>query len=130
MEMSSTGRLRWIWWAAIFTGAVSFLIGLLWANSAQGPGLDLVWAVAGFGLSVIIYNMTFFVLCSIFVPDLSALVEDDTEVHGDNVVHVVRHAETGDGTLDFYIRAYAGARATSAVAIGAGIMIALALIFF
>ena len=128
--MNSIGRLRWIWWAAIFTGAASFLIGLLWANSSQGPGLDWIWGVAAFGLAAIIYNIAFFMLCSIFVPDLSALVKDDTEVHGDSVTHVVKYDELGDETIDFYIRAYANTRATSAVAIGMGIMIALAVIFF
>ena len=128
--MNSIGRLRWIWLAAILTGAVSFLIGLLWASSAQGPGLDWVWGVAAFGIGAIVYNIAFFILCSIFVPDLAALVKDDTEVHGDTATHVVKYAELGDETIDFYIRSYASARATSAVAVGMGIMIALAVIFF
>ena len=128
--MNSIGRLRWIWLAALLTGAVSFLIGLLWAGSSQGPGLNLVWGVAAFGLAAIIYNIAFFMLCSIFAADLSALVKDDTDVHGDTVTHVVQYTELGDEKFDFYIRAYASARATSAVAIGTGIMIALALIFF
>jgi hypothetical protein len=79
---------------------------------------------------VIVYNVTFFALCSMFLPGLSDLVEDDTEVKGDDVTHVVRHIETGDERADFYIRAYAGARAISATTIISGIMITAALWFF
>ena len=128
MEFSQ--RARRLWWLAIGTGVAGAGLGLLWVNSPQGPGFDWVWAVAAFGVGVIVYNVAFFALCSMFVPGLSALVEDDTEIKGDTVVHVVRHAETGDEANDFYIRAYAAARGMSATAIGAAVMIAVALWFF
>ena len=128
--MTSGGKLRWLWLAAILVGAVSFLIGLLWTNSSQGPGLNWIWGVAAFGLGAIVYNFTFFLLCTIFVPGLSGLVRDDTEVQGDTVTHVVHHTETVGLTAPFYLRSYATARATTAVAIVSGIMIAVALIFF
>jgi hypothetical protein len=122
--------LRRLWIAAIIIGAAGFLIGLLWANSSGGPGLDWIWGVAAFGFGAIVYNIAFFLLCSIYVPGMASLVEDDTEVEGDTVTHVVRHVEVGDETSDFYIRAYASARGTTAVAIISGIMIAVALYFF
>ena len=128
--MKFGGRARGLWLAGVGIGALGFLAGLLWANSSQGPGLDFIWGVAAFGFGVIVYNVAFFVLCSIFIPGLAAFVEDDTEVHGDDVTHVVRHVEVGDEAVDFYIRAYAGARAATAVAIVSGIMIAIALWFF
>jgi len=124
------GRLRRLWLVAILVGAVGFIIGLLWASSSQGPGLDWIWGIAAFGAAVILYNITFFLACSIFAQGIADFVHDDTEVHGDDVVHVVRHAETGDKAIDPYIRAYANARATSAVAIVSAIMIAIALAFF
>ena len=132
-KMIFDGRLRRLyrlWLTAIFVGAVGFFIGLLWANSSQGPGLDWIWGIAVFGAAVILYNITFFLACSIFAPGLGEFVQDDTEVHGDDVVHIVRHAETGNEAIDAYIRAYANARATSAVTIVSAIMIAIALIFF
>jgi len=128
--MDFGARARWLWWIAVAIGSLGFVAGLLWANSPQGPGLTFIWGVAAFGLGVIVYNVAFFVLCSIFIPGLAAFVEDDTQVHGDDVTHVVRHVEVGDEAVDFYIRAYASARATSAVAIVSGIMIAAALMFF
>lgn len=128
--MTSGGKLRWLWLAALLVGAVSFLACLLWASSSQGPGLNWIWGVAAFGLGAIVYNIAFFLLCTIFVPGLSGLVREDTEVHGDTVAHVVHHTETGDETLDFYIRSYSAARATTAIAIVSGILIAVALIFF
>ncbi len=124
------GSLKRIWLAALVCGALAFLAGLAWVNSTGGPGFDWIWVVAAFGLGAVIYNVAFFALCSIFVPGLSSLVEDDTEVQGDDVTHVVKHIETGDETVDFYIRAYAAARGTSAVAIVSGIMVAIALMFF
>ncbi len=123
-------RLRWLWLAAILIGAVCFLLGLLWTNSTNGPGLDWIWGIAAFGLGVIIYNIAFFVFCSIFAPGLAGLVEDKTEVRGDTVVHVVEHAEVGDESIDFYIRAYASARATTATSIVLGILVTIALMFF
>lgn len=128
--MEMTQRLRRLWWSAIVAGIVALGLGLLWLTSPGGPGIDWVWGIAAFGAAVIVYNLAFFALCSMFASGLSDLVEDDTEVKGDNVVHVVRHAETGDETIDFYIRAYATARGVSASAIGAGVLIGLALWFF
>lgn len=128
--MASTDRLRRLWIAALGVGAASFIAGLLWVNSPQGPGFDWIWVVAAFGAAALAYNLAFFALCSIYTPELANLVDDDTEVEGDTVTHVVRHAETGDKSLDPYIRAYAGARSVSAVAIISGILIAGALIFF
>jgi len=124
------GRLHRLWLFAVLVGCAGFIIGLLWANSSQGPGLDWIWAVAAFGAAAILYNITFFIGCSLFAPGLSEFVRDDTEVRGDDVTHVVSHAETGDKTIDGYIRAYANARATSAVAIVSVIVVAIALIFF
>ena len=129
-KVISSERLRRLWLGAVLVGAVCFIIGLLWASSSQGPGLDWIWAVAAFGVAAILYNITFFLACSVFAPELSKFVRDDTEVHGDDVTHVVSHAETGDKTIDGYIRAYANARATSAVAIVSVIIASIALIFF
>ena len=128
--MPSTVRLRWLWWGALVIGAASFIAGLMWANSAQGPGLDWIWGIAAFGAAAIAYNLAFFLLCSIFAPTLASFVKDDTEVHGDDVTHVVHYGESGDEALDPYIRAYASARGVSAVAIVSGVMIAIALTFF
>ena len=122
--------LHRLWLTSIAVAVVGFALALLWITSSRGPGFDWVWCIAAFGAAAIVYNLALFALCSIFVPNLSAMVEDDTEVHGDDVVHVVRHAETGDDALDPYIRAYATARGASAVAIVAGIVIAIALTFF
>ena len=124
------GRLRRLWLVAILVGAVGFIIGLIWANSSQGPGLDWIWGVAAFGAAVILYNITFFLGCSVLAPGLAKFVHDDIEVHGDDIVQVVRLAETGDKAIDAYIRAYATARATSAVAIVSAITIAIVLVFF
>ena len=128
--MEIVERVHRLWWAALAIGAAGMGLGLLWVMSSGGPGLDWVWAIAVFGAGVIVYNVAFFVLCSMFTPGLGDLVEDDTEVKGDTVTHVVRHAETGDEKTDFYIRAYAAARGVSVSAIGGGVMIALALWFF
>lgn len=125
-----SANLNRLWLAALVAGAVTFLCGLAWVNSSGGPGFDWIWAVAAFGLAAVAYNIAFFGLCSIFAPGLSSLVEDDTEVHGDDVTHVVKHMETGDETIDFYIRSYASARAITAVAIVSGIMASIALAFF
>jgi len=119
-----------LWIAALISGVVTFFAGLAWVNSSGGPGFDWIWTVAAFGLAAVVYNVAFFALCSMFVPELSTLVEDDTEVHGDDVTHVVKHMETGDEKVDFYIRAYANARAISAVAIVSGIIATIALTFF
>ncbi|MBU1210071.1 MAG: hypothetical protein KJ587_02220 [Alphaproteobacteria bacterium] len=124
------GSLQRLWLAALACGAVTFLAGFAWVSSSGGPGFDWIWAVAAFGLAAVVYNIAFFVLCSVFVPGLSTLVEDATQVHGDDVTHVVKHAETGNKTIDFYIRAYATARGTTAVAIVSGVMAAIALTFF
>ncbi len=127
---NTAGTLQMLWWTALGFGAVAFLAGLAWVNSAGGPGFDWIWAVAAFGLAAAVYNIAFFFLCSIFMPGLADLVEDDTKVEGDNVVHVVKHAETGNETLDFFVRAYATARGVTAAAIGACIITGIALIFF
>ncbi|MBU2581817.1 MAG: hypothetical protein KJ622_08875 [Alphaproteobacteria bacterium] len=124
------GKLKSLWIAALCGGAGAFLAGLAWVNSTGGPGFDWIWAVAAFGFGAVIYNAVFFALCSAFVPGLSALVEDDTQVHGDDVTHVVKHAETGDERIDFYIRAYATSRGVSAAAIVSAIMATIALTFF
>lgn len=123
-------RAAKLWWLAIAAGMLGAVAGMLWVNSPDGPGFEWIWLVAALGVGVIVYNAAFFALCSIFVPGLSNLVEDDTEVKGDDVTHVVRHIETGDEGTDFYIRAYAGARAISATTIVAAIMITGALWFF
>ncbi|MFY0614812.1 MAG: hypothetical protein JXQ99_25010 [Hyphomicrobiaceae bacterium] len=128
--MEIAQRTRRLWWIAIVTGVVGAGLGLLWVTSPGGPGFDWIWLIAVFGAGVIVYNLAFFALCSMLTPGLSDLVEDDTEVKGDNVTHVVRHAETGDETADFFIRAYATARGVSVSAIGAAVMIAVALWFF
>lgn len=128
--MAHAQQLRRLWWIAIIAGAAGIGLGLMWVTSPGGPGFDWIWVIAAFGAGAIVYNLVFFVLCSWRAPGLSDLVEDDTEVKGDNVTHVVRHAETGDATVDFYIRAYATARGVSVSAIGAGVMIAVALCFF
>jgi hypothetical protein len=128
--MISTDRLRGLWGIALSIGATCFLAGLLWASSSTGPGLDWVWVVAIFGAAVVAYNLAFFALCSIYVPELAKLVEDDTEVEGDTVSHVVRHAETGDPQLDPYIKTYASARSISAAAIVACIVTSVVVIFF
>ena len=129
-KVISSERLRRLWLGAVLVGAVGFIIGLLWASSSQGPGLDWIWAVAAFGAAAIFYNIAFFIGCSLFAPGVAEFVRDDTEVHGDDVVHVVRHEGTGDKAIDGYIRAYANARATSAVAIVSVIIASIALIFF
>jgi len=123
-------NLQRLWLAALACGAVTFLAGLAWVNSSGGPGFDWIWAVAAFGLAAVVYNIAYFLFCSVFVPGLAALVEDDTQVRGDDVTHVVKHAETGNETIDFYIRAYATARGTTAVAIVSGVIAAIALTFF
>ena len=128
--MASTERLRTLWQVSLVGGLLGFVGALWWVMSAGGPGLDWVWGVMAFGAAALIYNACFFLLCSIFASRMSEHVEDDTEVEGDTVVHVVRHGETGDATLDFYIKAYATARGTTAVAIVSGIMISIALYFF
>ncbi len=123
-------RLRTLWLISLAIGGLGSFLGLLWVASPGGPGLDWIWGIAAFGAGVLLYNAAFFTLCSLFASGLANLVEDDTEVEGDNVVHVVKHAETGDEAFDFYIRSYATARGTTAVAIISSIMITLALIFF
>lgn len=123
-------RLNMLWLVALCCGAAAFLGGLAWINSSGGPGFDWVWAVAAFGVAVVVYNGVFFGLCSVFVPGLSNLVEDDTEVRGDDVTHVVKHAETGDESMDFYIRNYAAARSVSAAAIVSVIVAGVAWTFF
>ena len=125
--MQISQRAQKLWWVAIAVGVAGAALGAVWVNSPQGPGFDWVWLVAALGVGVIVYNVTFFALCSMFLAGLSDLVEDDTEVKGDNVTHVVRHVETGDESADFYIRAYAGARAISATTIVAAITITVAL---
>lgn len=125
-----TKRLKTLWWIAVVTGVIGFSGALLWVNSTTGPGFDWIWVVAAFGAAAIVYNVAFFALCSMFAPGLATLVEDDTEIDGDNVTHVVRHAATGDEALDAYVKTYAVARGTSAVAIVSGIMITVALTFF
>ncbi len=129
-EILPNQLVKRLWLLAIAFGLITFLGGLFWVSSPGGPGLDVVWGVAAVGLGVIAFNIAFFILCSIFAPGISDLVEDDTEVQGDDVVHVVRHAETGDEKTDFYIRNYATARGVTAVAIVSGVMIAAALVFF
>lgn len=129
-EQELEGRLKSLWLAALGCGAAAFVAGLAWVNSTGGPGFDWVWAVAAFGVAAVVYNGVFFALCSAFVPGLSDLVEDGTEVHGDDVTHVVKHAETGDERIDFYIRNYATARGVSVVAIVSVIVASIALIFF
>lgn len=128
--MEIVQRVRRLWWAALAIGAGSMALALLWVLSPGGPGWDWVWGIAVFGAGATVYNVAFFVLCSIFAPRLSDLVEDETEVKGDNVTHVVHHVETGDEKTDFYIRAYATARGVSVSAIGAAVLIGLALWFF
>lgn len=128
--MDYVRKLRSLWWVAFVVGVISFALGLLWVNSSGGPGLDWIWGVAAFGLGVVLFNVAFFILCSIFASSLSSRVEDDTEVDGDTVVHVVRHQQSGHEPLDFYIRAYATARATTAVAITIVVMGSLAVYFF
>ncbi len=128
--MEIVQRVRRLWWAALVIGAAGMGLGLLWVTSVGGPGFDWVWAIAAFGAGVIVYNVAFFVLCSMFAPGLGDLVEDDTEVKGDTVTHVVHHVETGDEKIDFYIRAYAASRGISASAIGGAVLIGLALWFF
>ena len=128
--MNVVGRLKRLWLSALRIGALGFMAGLVWLGSSQGPGLDWVWGIAVFGAPAILYNVAFFALCSMFVPKLSGLVEDDTEVQGDDVVHVVKFAETGEEPVDFYIRAYATARGTTAATIVGGVMIAVALAIF
>ena len=123
-------QLHRLWMAAIGIAIASFVLGMLWVISPDGPGFDWIWCVAAFGVAAVVYNAALFALCSVFTPGLSELVEDDTEIHGDDVVHVVRHQETGDEELDAFIRSYANARAATAVAIVSGIMITLALVFF
>lgn len=129
-RMKIAGSLRWLWLAALACGVGAFLAGLAWVNSSGGPGFDWIWVVATFGLAAVVYNIAFFGFCSVFVPGLSAFVEGDTQVQGDDVTHVVKHAETGHKAIDFYIRAYATARGTTAVAIVSGVMAAIALTFF
>lgn len=123
-------RLRRLWGMAIAIGIAAFGLALLWVMSPGGPGFDWIWTLAAFGAGVIAYNLAYFALCSAFAPRLGDMVEDETRVEGNDVVHVVHHPETGDETTDFYIRAYATARGVSVSAIGAGVLIGLALWFF
>lgn len=124
------GQLYAFWLTAIACGIAAFAGALTWVNTAGGPGFDWIWLVAAFGLGAVIYNIAFFALCSLFLPGLANFVEDDTEVHGDDVTHVVRHIETGNENIDFYVRSYAAARGTTAVAIVSVVMAAVALYFF
>ncbi|MGH1420042.1 MAG: hypothetical protein ACRBCJ_14395 [Hyphomicrobiaceae bacterium] len=128
--MNEIKKLRTLWLAAVAVGGIFFLAGLWWANSSEGPGLDWIWGIAIFGAAAVAYNVAFFVLCSAFFPKFATLVKDDTEVQGDDVAHVVRYASTGDDVMDAYIRTYATARATSAVAIVSVIVATVALTFF
>ncbi len=130
MEARTIARLRLLWIISLVSAVAAFGLSLLWLASPQGPGLDWIWGIAAFGAAALVYNIVFFVLCSIFAAGLSKLVEDDTEVHGDTVTHVVRHSETGDATSDFYIGAYATARAITATFIVSAIMVTIALTFF
>lgn len=129
-ELQTEKRLQNLWAFALVAGLIAFALALMWVNSSQGPGLDWIWTIAAFGAAALVYNIAFFILCSIFAPGLSALVSDDTEVQGDDVAHVVRYEATGTEAVDAYVRTYATARGVSAVAIVSGIMIALALTFF
>jgi len=128
--MTSVQKLRKLWLAALVIGALGCVLGLLWTVSPGGPGFDWIWGVAAFGLGAIVYNLAFFLLCTAFASGLSSQVEDDTEVHGDEVVHVVRHTVSSDETLDCYIRYYANARAVTAVTIISVIFGGLAIVFF
>ena len=123
-------KLHRLWLSAIAVGALALLGAMYWVVSPQGPGWNWIWVVAAFGFAAIAYNTAFFSLCSVFASSLANLVEDDTEVQGDTVTHVVRRREVRDEAVDFYVRAYATARAISATAIVSGIMIAIALWFF
>lgn len=123
-------RLQRLWIGALLAGAAGFGGALAWISSPGGPGLDWIWGIAAFGVAAILYNLSFFVLCSVFAPGLSNYVEDDTEVQGDDVVHVVRYGKADDPNLDRYIKTYATARGVSAVAIISCIMIAVAWNFF
>ena len=126
----SSQSLRRLWSLSLLAGALGFGGALYWIASPGGPGLDWIWGIAAFGAAAILYNLVFFLLCSIFAPGLSNYVEDDTEVQGDDVVHVVRYTTADDPGLDSYIKTYATARGVSAVAIISGIMIAVAWNFF
>jgi hypothetical protein len=128
--LQSQRRAKALWLTAFLIGCAGFAGGLFWVSSSRGPGFDWIWAVAAFGLGAILYNIAFFALCSIFAPGLAGLVRDRTKIEGDTVHHVVEHADTGDEAVDFYIRAYASARAITAVAIVSGVMMGLALAFF
>lgn len=121
-------RLRALWGAAIAFGVLAFALALWWA--ATGPGFDWIWGVMAFGVAVAVYNLAFFLLCAGRAPEMAAMVKDDTEIHGDSVTHVVEHDETGDPRLDAWIRTYATARGVSAAAIGAAVLMAIALAFF
>ena len=123
-------RLQSLWIFALIAGALGFGGALYWTASPGGPGLDWIWGIAAFGAAAILYNLSFFVLCSIFTPGLSNYVEDDTEVQGYDVVHVVRYANASDPDINRFVKTYATARGVSAVAIISGIMSAVAWNFF
>ncbi len=128
--LQNAQKLARLWWSSILIAAAGFGLALYWISTPAGPGLDWIWGVAAFGAAAILYNIAFFILCSIFVPGLSKFVKDDTEVEGDTVTHVVTHGQIGDKRIDDYIRAYASARAATATTIVAGVLIAAALLFF
>ncbi|MEL6317798.1 MAG: hypothetical protein AAFR16_09205 [Pseudomonadota bacterium] len=125
----SIGRLRTLWRASIAAGAAAFALALLWAYAETD--FDWIWWVMAFGVGAVAYNAAFAALCAIWAPSIAGFVlEEDTEVRGDDVVHVVRHSETGDEGYDFYIRAYAAARGAAIAALSMAVLIAVALIFF
>ena len=118
--------LKQLWIVSLLAGALGFAGALYCIASPGGPGLDWIWGIAAFGVAAVLYNLVFFLLCSIFAPGLSNYVEDDTEVQGDDVVHVVHYSQAEDPDIDRFVKTYATARGTSAVAIISGIMIAVA----
>ena len=125
----SAARLKALWIAALGVGAAVFGLAMLWASVETD--FTWVWWLMAFGVGVIGYNAAFAALCSVLAPGVVGfVVEEDTEIRGDDVVHVVKHSETGDESYDFYIRAYATARGATIAALSMGLLIAVALIFF
>ena len=96
----------------------------------MGRGLDWISGIAAVGVAAVLCNLVFFLLCSISAPGLSSYVEDDTEVQGDDVDHVVRYSQAEDPDIDRLVTTVATARGTSAVAIISGIMFVVAWNFF
>ncbi len=92
---------------------------------------DWVLIVIAMGVGIVAQSALFFGWASYATPEIGAyIVTEDTKVKGDTVETETRYRETGDAELDGWIRAYLGARGTTATLLVALTLGGLAYAFF